>query len=52
MNIEEKIYTLKKELLLLRIKKITKQNFKSEEIKKIQHQISQINFQKTNKKNG
>lgn len=42
MDIEEEIFKLKKELALLRIKKVAKQKVERHSIKKIQHQISQI----------
>nr|YP_009396650.1 ribosomal protein L29 [Vertebrata australis]ARW65836.1 ribosomal protein L29 [Vertebrata australis] len=49
MNIEEEIYNLKKELVILRISKVTKQKFEIHKMKKIQHQISQMH-QLSNKK--
>lgn len=49
MNTEEEIYRLKKELVILKINKVTKQKFESHKIKKIQHTISQMN-QLINKK--
>lgn len=42
MNIEEEIIKLKKELALLRMKKVTKQKIERHSIKKIQHRISQM----------
>nr|YP_009122164.1 50S ribosomal protein L29 [Vertebrata lanosa]AJH65922.1 50S ribosomal protein L29 [Vertebrata lanosa] len=50
MNTEEEIYHLKKELIILKINKMTKQKFESHRIKKIQHQISQMNQLNNNKK--
>nr|QCI05908.1 ribosomal protein L29 [Dasysiphonia japonica] len=41
-EINNKIIELKKELILLKIKQITKQNIKSHQIKKIKHQIAQL----------
>lgn len=41
-DIQNKIIELKKELILLNIKKVTKQNIKSHLIKKNKHQISQL----------
>ena len=41
-EIQEEINKLKKELVLLRMYKITKQKNETHKIKKIQHKISQI----------
>lgn len=41
-EIQAKILQLKKELILLKIKKTTKQKIKPHIIKKIKHQISQM----------
>lgn len=41
-KIQEEIDTLKKELVLLRMYKITKQKNENHKIKRIQHKISQI----------
>lgn len=41
-KIQNKIIELKKELILLNIKKVTKQNIKSHLIKKNKYQISQL----------
>ena len=41
-DIQKKIIELKKELILLNIKKVTRQNIKSHLIKKNKHQISQL----------
>nr|YP_010851663.1 ribosomal protein L29 [Echinothamnion hystrix]WGH14659.1 ribosomal protein L29 [Echinothamnion hystrix] len=42
MNIEDRTIELKKELVILRINKITKQNNARHKTKQIQHKISQI----------
>nr|YP_010618932.1 Ribosomal protein L29 [Deltalsia parasitica]WAX02945.1 Ribosomal protein L29 [Deltalsia parasitica] len=42
MNITQETLKLKKELAILRINKITKQNNERHKIKQIQHKISQI----------
>nr|YP_009395427.1 ribosomal protein L29 [Polysiphonia infestans]ARW64407.1 ribosomal protein L29 [Polysiphonia infestans] len=49
MSTEQKINNFKKELLLLRINKITKQKTEVRKMKKIQDKISRIN-QLNNKK--
>nr|YP_009394384.1 ribosomal protein L29 [Leptosiphonia brodiei]ARW62946.1 ribosomal protein L29 [Leptosiphonia brodiei] len=43
MNIQQEVNNLKKELVFLRIKKVTQQKTENHKIKKIQHQISKIN---------
>nr|YP_009393971.1 ribosomal protein L29 [Polysiphonia sertularioides]ARW62533.1 ribosomal protein L29 [Polysiphonia sertularioides] len=52
MNLQEELHNLKKELVILRINKITKQKTENHKIKKIQHRIAQINYleNKTNEK--
>nr|YP_009397690.1 ribosomal protein L29 [Dipterosiphonia australica]ARW66876.1 ribosomal protein L29 [Dipterosiphonia australica] len=42
MTIQEQVKQLKKELVILRIDKITKQNSKHYKVKQIQNKISQI----------
>nr|YP_009394802.1 ribosomal protein L29 [Polysiphonia elongata]ARW63364.1 ribosomal protein L29 [Polysiphonia elongata] len=49
MNIEQEINELKKELVFLRIKKITQQKAEHQQLKKIQNKISKIK-QLNNKK--
>nr|QVQ56790.1 ribosomal protein L29 [Erythrocystis saccata] len=44
MNKQQEINELKKELVLLKIKKITQQKSENQKIKKIQHKISQIKY--------
>nr|YP_009398299.1 ribosomal protein L29 [Thaumatella adunca]ARW67485.1 ribosomal protein L29 [Thaumatella adunca] len=41
-SIEEEVINLKKQLVILRMKKITKQKVETHIIKKTQHKISQI----------
>ena len=50
-EIQEEIDKLKKELVLLRMYKITKQKNETHKIKKIQHKISQIYQFNSSKKN-
>jgi len=42
MNVAEEIMKFKKELVILRMNRVTKQNNERHKIKKIQHKISQI----------
>lgn len=49
MEIGQEIIELKKELALLRIKKVTKQKIERHNIKKIQHKISQMHKINSNK---
>nr|YP_009395005.1 ribosomal protein L29 [Polysiphonia stricta]ARW63567.1 ribosomal protein L29 [Polysiphonia stricta] len=42
MDIEQEVTKLKKELVILRVNKITKQKTERHKVKKIQHRISQI----------